>query len=408
MIRVALAQLNPVVGDLDGNLALAREAVSSAAAEGAAITVLPELAVTGYPPEDLLLRERFLRAARERLDELATAVAEGVVVVGFPELDGDLYNSAAVIADGEVRAVYRKRFLPNYGVFDEMRYFRAGEGAVVVEVFGARVGIAICEDLWYPSPICGDLQGAAVDLVVAPAASPFHRGKGDARDRMLATRARDMECPLVFCNTVGGQDELVFDGRSLAVDAEGQVLARAPEFDAALTVVDLDIAAGRRRRLGEPRGRRLQAPGVDVARLAARAPANGGPPRRPAPAEPLDEDAALWAAIVRGLRDYTAKNGIGDVVLGVSGGIDSALTAALAVDALGPAHVTGIAMPSEFSSAASLADARALAESLGIRLIELPIGGPVDAFEDVLAEQFAGLARDLTEENLQARVRARC
>jgi NAD+ synthase (glutamine-hydrolysing) len=373
---------------------------------GASITVLPELAITGYPPEDLLLREGFAAAARQRLDEVAAATTEGIAVIGFPELDGDLFNSAAVVADGRVQAVYRKRFLPNYGVFDEMRYFRAGDGPLVVEALGVRIGIAICEDLWYPTPICGDLQAVGADLLVAPAASPFYRGGGDWRDRMLATRARDMACPLALCNLVGGQDELVFDGRSLAADAFGRVVARAPEFVPDMMVCDLDTAEGRARRLAEPRGRRLVAPaGLRRVAIAADAVPNGGTPTVAEPRAPLDDEAAVWGAIVCGLRDYTAKNGIDSVVLGVSGGIDSALTAALAVDALGPERVTGIAMPSDFSSPASLADAQALAESLAFRLVELPISGVVEAFDDTLAEQFAGTSRGVTEENLQARAR---
>jgi NAD+ synthase (glutamine-hydrolysing) len=385
---------------------LALEAIREGVSRGASITVLPELAITGYPPEDLLLREQFIVAARHHLDEIAANVTEGVAVVGFPELDGDLFNAAAVLADGRVQAIYRKRFLPNYGVFDEMRYFRAGSGPLVVEALGVRLGLTICEDLWYPTPICGELQAAGADLVVAPAASPFHRGMGGWRDKMLATRARDLECPLVFCNLVGGQDELVFDGRSLAVDAFGEVVGRGAEFAPEIVVCDLDVVEGRVRRLAEPRGRRLETPsGLRSSAIVARPVPNGGPPAPPAPGVPLDDEAAVWEAIVCGLRDYTGKNGIDSVVLGVSGGIDSALTAALAVDALGPESVTGIAMPSDFSSPASLADAQALAESLAFRLIVLPIANAVEAFEDTLAEQFAGTSRGVAEENLQARAR---
>jgi NAD+ synthase (glutamine-hydrolysing) len=368
--------------------------------------VLPELVVTGYPPEDLLLRESFLDAARRGVDDIAATVTDGIAIVGFPHRDGDLYNAAAVLADGRVQAVYRKRFLPNYGVFDEMRYFRAGLGPLVVEALGLRIGLTICEDLWYPAPVCGDLQAADVDLVVAPAASPFHRGRGAWRDKMLATRARDMECPLMFCNLVGGQDELVFDGRSLAIDAFGNIVARAEEFVPEVVVCDLDIAEGRSRRLAEPRGRSLAIPvELSLESVAANAVSNGGPPLVSEPAIPLEDEAAVWGAIVCALRDYTGKNGISSVVLGVSGGIDSALTAALAVDALGAASVTGIAMPSDFSSSESLADAQTLAEALAFKLIVLPISGAVEAFEDTLAEQFEGMSHDVTEENLQARTR---
>jgi NAD+ synthase (glutamine-hydrolysing) len=367
---------------------------------------LPELALTGYPPEDLLLRERFLSRARESLEALARTVVEGIAVVGFPEYDGEVFNAAGVLARGRVQEVYRKRFLPNYGVFDEMRYFAAGAEPLVIEAYGARIGLAVCEDIWYPAPLSAEMAAASVDLLVCPAASPFHRGKGDWRERMLATRARDIQCTVAFCNLVGGQDELVFDGRSVVVGADGQVLARAPEFEEQLAVAEVDSEDGRRRRRREPRGRRLDAaPAARRAAVAAGPLGNGGPPPTARPSAPLGEEAVLWAAIRCGIRDYLAKNGISDVLLGLSGGIDSALTAALAVDALGADHVAGVAMPSDFSSPQSLADAQALAESLAIRLIELPIAGPVDAFEDVLAREFEGTARGVAEENVQARVR---
>lgn len=367
--------------------------------------VLPELAVTGYPPEDLLLRPRFIDRAREALDAVAEVVTEGVAVVGFPEHDGDVYNAAAVIGQGSVQRVYRKRFLPNYGVFDEMRYFAAGSGPMVIEALGVRIGVAICEDIWYPAPLSGEMAAAAVDLLVCPAASPFHRTKGAWRERMLATRARDIGCAVGFCNLVGGQDELVFDGRSTVVDSAGEVLARAPEFAPGLAVADLPVIDGTRNRLREPRGRR-----VDRALIPQTVTVEASPPRTPGPDVPppepaLDDEAVLWRAIVCGIRDYSGKNGMADVLIGLSGGIDSALTAALAVDALGPAHVTGVAMPSSFSSSQSLADATTLADALGIQLIELPIGGPVVALDELLEEQFAGTPRGVAEENIQARLR---
>ncbi len=404
-VRVALAQINTVVGDLDGNAARIGRALADAGAAGADITLVPELAITGYPPEDLLLRPAFAARAREALDRLAADVRTGVAVIGFPEWNGDCHNAAAVVADGRVQAVYRKRFLPNYGVFDEARYFRAGEEAMVVEAAGIRIGLAVCEDIWYPNPVASDLAAARVDLVCCISASPFHRGKGDRREAMLATRADDCAASLAFCNQVGGQDELVFDGRSAVFDPSGEVVARAPQFAEHLLIADVDPLMSARRRLREPLARRL--PGVperDV-RVVSRPPRRGDAPAPADRAEPLRDEAETWAALVLGIRDYVGKNGFPGVLLGLSGGIDSALTAALAADALGPDAVTGVALPSAHSSSESLEGAQQLAEALGIRLLSVPIAGVVGAFEDALAEAFAGRPADITEENLQARAR---
>ena len=405
LTRIALAQINSTVGDLDGNAELIRTSLAEAREAGAAITVLPELAITGYPPEDLLLRRRFVDKARRYLDEIAATVREGVAIVGFPEWDGDLFNAAAIVSDGAVQRIYRKRFLPNYGVFDEMRYFAAGAGPLVVESMGIRIGLCICEDIWYPSPISGEMAAAGIDLLVCPAASPFQIAKGERRERMIATRARDIQCAVAFCNLVGGQDELVFDGRSTVVDAEGNLAARAVEFGPELVMADINTVLSRRRRATEPRGRRLEDDVLVMSLPAVDLPVNGGRAVQARIQPPLGEEAAMWGAITRGIADYVNKNGLGSVVLGLSGGIDSALTAALAVDALGADRVSAIAMPSDFSSPESLADAQTLAESLAFDLHVLPISGPVEAFEDGLAELFAGHPRDVTEENLQARVR---
>ncbi|MGD9573459.1 MAG: NAD+ synthase [Thermoleophilia bacterium] len=404
-VRVALAQINTVVGDIEGNATRIATALGDAAAAGAEITLVPELAITGYPPEDLLLRPAFAAQARAALDRVAQGVRRGVAVIGFPEWNGDSHNAAAVVAEGRVQAVYRKRFLPNYGVFDEARYFRAGEEAMVLEVNGLRVGLAVCEDIWYPNPVASDLAAARVDLVCCISASPFHRGKGDRREAMLATRADDCAAWLAFCNQVGGQDELVFDGRSAVFDARGELVARAPQFAEHLLLADVDPLMAARRRLREPLARRL--PGVperDV-RIVARAVRGGEETLAPDRADPLRDEAEVWAALVVGIRDYVGKNGFPGVIMGLSGGIDSALTAALAADALGSDRVTGVALPSEHSSPESLAGAQALAEALGIRLLQVPIAGVVNAFEDALAEAFGDRAADITEENLQARAR---
>lgn len=405
-MRVACAQLNTVVGDIAGNAALVRDALARTADAGVDITVFPELTLSGYPPEDLLLRPSFARDCRAALDGIAAEVRTGVALIGFPEWDRDCFNSAAVVAGGAVRAVYRKRFLPNYGVFDEARYFRAGDAPLILDVGGARVGIAICEDIWYPAPVASDLTAAGVDVICCLSASPWHRGKGDGRERMLATRASDGAAALVFCNQVGGQDELVFDGRSVVVDAGGEPVARARQFAPDLLVADLDPTLAVRRRLREPLGRRLlpSPPVVPVPVEAAPAVRNGAV-RPSGLAVPLGPEAEVWAGLVRGVGDYVGKNGFPGVVIGLSGGIDSALTAAIAVDALGADRVGGVAMPSRFTSSRSGDDAAALARLLGIRLVTLPIAGVVEAFEATLREEFAGAARDVTEENLQARAR---
>ncbi len=413
-MRIACAQVNTVVGDLEGNLALVRDAVRAATAQGASLVLTPELALTGYPPEDLLLRPSFADASREALDALAADITEGVAIVGFVEHDEDVHNAAAVVADGRVQAIYRKRFLPNYGVFDEARYFRAGDRPMVLDIDGARVGMVICEDIWYPAPVAAELAEARLDLIACISSSPFHLAKGDARERMLQTRASDSAAALAYCNQVGGQDELVFDGRSVIIDHSGDVLARAPMFEADLLIADveLDLAAGRR--LREPLLRRLPRPldlqPVEVVSAPVGSPdaagdalptvaVGGASPPLPC------EEAELWGALVLGVRDYVGKNGFPGVVIGLSGGIDSALTAAIAVDALGPDRVRGVAMPSVFTSGQSTDDAATLAQSLGIRLDVIPIAPVVDAFEAQLADVFEGRPRDVAEENLQARVR---
>jgi len=406
-VRVALAQIDTFVGDIDGNAGRVAAALADAAEAGADVTLVPELAISGYPPEDLLLRPAFAAACRAALDRVAARVRRGLAVIGFPEWDGDCHNAAAVVADGRVQAVYRKRFLPNYGVFDEARYFRAGDRAMVIDALGARIGICICEDIWYPTPVASDLAAARADLICCISASPYHRGKGDRREGMLATRADDCAAALAFCNVVGGQDELVFDGRSAVFDAAGGLMARAPQFDEHLLLADVDPALSARRRLSEPLSRPLAtAPEGVVTRIVVPpVPPDGRAPTEAAVAPALRDEPEVWAALRTGLRDYVGKNGFPGVLVGLSGGIDSALTATLAADALGPERVTGVAMPSSYSAAESLTGAQALAESLAIRLLDLPIVPVVDAYDEVLAEPFEGRERDVTEENIQARAR---
>jgi len=408
-MRLALAQIDPVVGDLDGNRDLILARLEEARSDDADLVVFPELAVTGYPPEDLLLRPGFVRAARESLEMIAGAARGVTALVGVPLFDGDLFNACAVCSDGAVRAVYRKRFLPNYGVFDEDRYFAPGRELVVLDLGGARVGITICEDMWQPGPPATDLALAGAELLVNLSASPFHVGREREREAMFRTRARDNVCFVAFCNMVGGQDELIFDGHSLVLDDEGEVLGRAPGFEECLVVLDVEPSAVIGRRLRDVRRRALarelpEPPAVTAVTVAARASREGEP--RSAPTVPFaDELEQMRRALVLGLRDYVRKNRFREIVVGVSGGIDSALTAALAAEALGPEQVHCVSMPSRYSSHGTREDARRLAENLGCDFRELPIEPVVDAFTGVLAESFAGREPDLTEENLQARIR---
>src|SRR6266508_3322205 len=409
-MRLALAQINTVVGDLAGNRDRILVRVEEARRADADLVLFPELALRGYPPEDLLLRPGFIRSAKASLEQVA-AEAKGITVfVGAPHFDADLYNACFVCADGEIKAVYRKSFLPNYGVFDEDRYFAPGRDLVLLEHGKTLAGVTICEDMWQPGPPATDLSLAGAELLVNLSASPFHLSKDREREEMLITRARDNQCFVALCNAVGGQDELIFDGHSVVIDDEGEVLARAPGFEEALLVVDVDPEAVIGRRLRDVRRRalereRTETPPVSVVHVGiAREPTNGKHVAGEV-APMLDELEQMRLALELGLRDYVEKNGFTDVVIGVSGGIDSALTAALAVEALGAERVHCVSMPSRYSSEGTRSDAKALAESLGTAFLELPIDHIYNAFESALAEVFSGREPDLAEENLQARIR---
>jgi NAD+ synthase (glutamine-hydrolysing) len=409
-MRLALAQIDTVVGDLDGNRERILRRLDEAAAAEADLILFPELAVTGYPPEDLLLRPSFVRAAEESLRRLARQVHGVVALVGCPLLEHDLSNACAVLADGEVKALYRKRFLPNYGVFDEDRYFAPGRDLLLLRRNGVLIGPTVCEDLWQPGPPATDLALAGALLIANISASPFHLGKDREREEMLVTRARDNECFVALCNAVGAQDELVFDGHSVVIDDEGEIVARAPGFEEALLVCDIDPEEALARRLRDVRPRalarerkRLPEPEiVDVGRSAA---SQNGKPVEAMIVPQEDELEQMRLALELGLAGYVDKNGFREIVIGVSGGIDSALTAALAVEALGAERVHCVSMPSLFSSEETRDDARGLAESLGVDFREIEIHPIVDAVEAGLAESFEGLERDLAEENLQARLR---
>jgi len=407
-VRVALAQMNAVVGDLDGNRSRILDRVQEARSLGSDLIVFPELAVTGYPPEDLLLRPGFVRAARSSVEEIAAAADGIVALVGTPWFDRDLANACAVCAGGEIRAVYQKHFLPNYGVFDEHRYFAEGRDLVVLRMGEVDVGITICEDVWQPGPPATDLSLAGAQLIVNLSASPYHVGKAEEREEMLVTRARDTSAYFAFCNLVGGQDELIFDGHSVVLDDAGEVIARATGFAEELVVVDIDPVTAMGRRLRDARRRELERsredlPRVELVVLEAPHVHERGEGPTVTGFEPELEQMRL--ALTLGVRDYVEKNGFSNVVVAVSGGIDSAVTAALCADALGPERVHCVSMPSRFSSEGTRTDARLVAETLGCAFREIPIESVVRAFHDALDPGIEDGLAGLAAENLQARVR---
>jgi NAD+ synthase (glutamine-hydrolysing) len=378
-LRVALAQINPTVGDLAGNAALIAESVKSAQSHGANLIVFPEMIVTGYPVEDLALRPSFQAASIRAVQEIAASITGDIVaIVGY--LDQGPKNAVAVIHDGKIRATYVKRHLPNYGVFDEFRNFVPGDQSLVVRIHGVDVAVAICEDIWHS---LDSIAARTPGLLVVPNGSPFERNKDDVRLALVQKRAKEIAAPVAYVNMTGGQDDLVFDGDSIVVGKDGSVLARTAQFDDQLIVVDIDCAEGSSR--------------PDV--VISEEPTSHSSPTNSTIATPLSDEAEMWQGLVMGMRDYVAKNGFRSVVLGLSGGIDSALVAAIAIDALGAKRVNGVAMPSKYSSGHSVEDAQALADATGIHFRITPIAPMVDAFMDNV------VLRGLAEENLQARVR---
>ena len=384
-LRVALAQVNPTVGDLVANAALVRENFKTAQDAGAHIVVFPEMVLTGYPVEDLALRPSFQLASQSALTELAAQLTGGcVAIVGYlDQVNGAPQNMVAVISDGKVAARYAKCHLPNYGVFDEFRNFVPGDQTLVVRIHGADIGIAICEDLWIDGGITAQLADRKPGLVIVPNGSPYERAKDDARLALVTKRARQAGAPLVYVNMTGGQDDLVFDGDSIVVGADGAVIARAPQFEDGIAVVDIDVAT------------KTSSPDVIISEDEV----SVDRALIPGVAVRLDDREEIWKAIVVGLRDYVEKNGFRSVVVGLSGGIDSALVAALAVDALGAKRVNGVAMPSKYSSDHSITDAQAFADATGIHFRTVPIAPMVDAYMNNL------VLKGVAEENLQARVR---
>jgi len=410
-IRVGIAQINSTVGDLSGNTRKIMESIDQAKSLGVDLLTFPELAITGYPPEDLLLKPQFIKQNRESLNKIIEHCSDIVVVVGFVDSDGDIYNAAAVLYNKKLVGVYHKFYLPNYGVFDENRYFQAGKECPVFIIYGIGIGITICEDMWYEAGPAIVQAYAGARVLINISASPYHAGKGLSRERMLATRASDSIAIVVHNNLVGGQDELVFDGNSLIINEKGELIARGKQFEEDFVVTDLDVESVFRSQLHDPR-RRKETPWVrekleeaTKIEVSSEYPAIAKPPLPPRRVERLDELAEIYQALVRGTRDYVRKNGFEKVVIGLSGGVDSSLVAAIATDALGAENVIGVSMPSRYSSPGSKSDAEALARNLGMEFKVIPIEKAFSSYLETLAEPFKDTQPDVTEENIQARVR---
>ena len=437
-LRLALAQFNPAVGDIAGNAERIIALIGEARAAAADLVAFPELAVTGYPPEDLLLKPSFLADNAAAVRRIAAAASDIAVIVGCVAVGDDIANAAALIGPGRaeqggtgpggigpgrIAGWYRKIYLPNYGVFDEERYFRRGDAAGVCSVNGALIGVNICEDIWYPEGPIAAQRDAGAAVIVNINASPYHAGKARQRARMIATRAADNGIFVAYLNAVGGQDELVFDGGSIICGPDGGLLARGPAFAEALIIADLELGAVLRHRLRDPRFRKSASPAggvaggantdADTAAVPILAPARQRPERKPLAVPPInplteplpDPAGEVYQALVTGTRDYVRKSGFGKTLVGLSGGVDSALTAVIAADALGADNVVGVTMPSRYSSEGSVADSQRLADNLGIALWRIPIEPAHRAFAELLAPWFADTEPNTAEENVQARIR---
>jgi len=422
-LRLAMAQINVVVGDVAQNSEKILEWIGRARSVDADIVTFPELAITGYPPEDLLLKPQFIDANLSALDKVVRECRDITAVIGYVDRADDIYNAAAIAQNGKLITTYHKIYLPNYGVFDEFRYFQPGKRCPVLQMGRATIGVTICEDIWYPDgPVLQQATSGGAEVIINISSSPYHAGKRRWREKMLSTRAADNNVVVAYCNLVGGQDELVFDGDSLVFDESGDLIARGKQFEEDLIVVDLDVESVFRRRLHDPRRRQQKetwrpgaepenaAPGesrvsVETIALAPRDDRPHTAHTNPPLLQPLDDDAEIYQALVVGTRDYVRKNGFKKVVLGLSGGIDSALTACIAVDALGKGNVIGVLMPSQFSSRGSIDDSERLGKNLGIELITIPITPVLESYISALKHAFGEAKPDVTEENLQARIR---
>ncbi len=411
-LRFGMAQINATVGDFAGNRQKILKKIEEARSSGVDILTFPELAICGYPPEDLLLKPQFIAENLRSVDKVVEASSGITIVIGFIDAKEDIYNAAAVIHDGKLTGVYHKIFLPNYGVFDENRYFQAGSECPVYTIAGINIGINICEDIWYESGPATTQAYSGAEIIINISASPYHFGKAGYREKMIAMRAADNTAIIAFNNLVGGQDELVFDGNSLIMDEKGQLIARGRQFKEDLIIADLDVENVFRTRLHDPRWRqellRRQEQGWHQSEkiMVSEAPlSTDKPPFSPIQVEVTEFPGEVYQALVLGTRDYILKNGFKKVLIGLSGGLDSSLVAAIAVDALGESNVVGVAMPSRYSSTGSLTDAELLTKNLGIRLLTVPIEKIFQAYLDTLAEPFQGTESGVAEENIQARIR---
>jgi NAD+ synthase (glutamine-hydrolysing) len=410
-LRIGMSQINTTVGDFAGNTRRIVDAIATSRPLGVDLIIFPELAICGYPPEDLLFKPQFIEENLKSLEKVIKQTSGIAAIVGFIDAKNDIYNAAAIINDGKLVSIYHKIYLPNYGVFDENRYFQAGRECPIYTILGVGIGVNICEDIWYEAGPATAQAYAGAEVIVNISASPYHFGKENDRERMLATRATDNVAIIVYDNLVGGQDELVFDGNSMVLNEKGQLLAKGKQFEEDLIVVDLDVEAVFRTRLHDPRWRKEtllledepeHAVKVMVSEIPAESQKPELPPRQ---IKPYSFPGDVYEALVLGTRDYITKNGFKKVLIGLSGGIDSSLVAAIAADALGRSNVVGVLMPSRFSSPGSISDAELLSRNLGIKHITLPIEKVYQAYLGTLAEQFREVKPDTTEENIQARIR---
>ncbi|MFC2013014.1 NAD+ synthase [Chloroflexota bacterium] len=410
-LRVGMAQINTTVGDFTGNTQKVLETVKRAKASGVDLLAFPELTICGYPPEDLILKPKFIEENLKSLDRVTEATAGITAVIGFVDKRDDIYNAAAVLHNGKLAGVYHKIYLPNYGVFDENRYFQAGNACPVYIIGGVNIGINICEDIWYEAGPATVQAYAGAEVIINISASPYHINRRSFRERMLETRARDNVAIIVHNNLVGGQDELVFDGNSMVLDEKGRVIARGKQFEEDLVMVDLDIEPVFRTRLHDPRwrkGARLLAEqkwSENKVVVSETLPAVPKPPLQPVSFKVPGLPGEVYDALVLGTRDYVRKNGFKKAVIGLSGGIDSALVATVTVDALGPENMVGVTMSSRYTATESTSDAGLLGKNLGIRLIDITIEKVFQAYLAALAPAFAGAEPDIAEENIQARIR---
>ncbi len=411
-LRIGLAQINTTVGDLTGNVQKILKAIAEVRSLGVDIIAFPELTICGYPPEDLLFKPQFIEENLQSLNQVVEQSSNLTVIVGFVDSQEDIYNSAAIIHDGKLAGVYHKIYLPNYGVFDENRYFQAGKECPVYIIDGVGVGINICEDIWYEAGPTTVQAYSGAEVIINLSCSPYHAGKLNLRERMLGTRASDSVAIVAFVNLIGGQDELVFDGNSMILDEKGILVARGKQFEEDLIVADLDIEAVFRTRLYHARNRNgtllLEGENWHITKsvISEMPSTTSEKPSLPTRQfEVLGLPGEIYDALVLGTHDYIIKNGFEKVVIGLSGGIDSSIVATIAVDALGPANVVGVAMPSRYSSPGSLSDAELLAKNLGIKLITVPFDTIFQSYLDALTDPFGDAESGLTEENIQARIR---